>query len=251
MCLSSRWIAANLVSDGKSVFGRISPRTLASLLLPTALAAAVILSAQDPTYRFPVLVVLLPSFLRGAAVGLDLAKPRDRASLTRRVFSTIGFAAFIVGWLLTFAVIGFVIGAALFPQAQPVDLLKQSMLFAAAGLVLAAWFFWPWYARDVLANWPRRDVRIWTSSGNRWDKVSTAWRVQQLAASGGIRWRGFGATALVVVLVTAASAAGVYDGLVARGVEVGALLLLAVLHLVIVHEADALCGRWLEGTDAD
>ncbi|MXY55093.1 MAG: hypothetical protein F4Y41_01640, partial [Gammaproteobacteria bacterium] len=175
----------------------MNPRELLPLVVPVALAVLVVVVFRDPTYRFPVLAFLLPVFLRGAATAAGIYDRRTRPSLTARVFSTLGFAGFIVGWLLTFGVVGFVIAVGVFDGEPSGDLLKQIMFAAAVGLILAAWFIWPWYAREVLANWPRQDVRIWTSSGNRWDRVFTAWRLQQMAASGAIRWRGFGATALV------------------------------------------------------
>ena len=219
-------------------------------MVPVALAVLVIVVFRDPTYRFPVLAFLLPFFLRGAATALRTYDRRTRPGLTARVFSTLGFAGFIVGWLLTFAVIGFVIAVGVFDGEPSGDLLEQIMFVAAAGLILAAWFIWPWYAREVLANWPRQDVRIWTSSGNRWDRVFTAWRLQQMAASGAIRRRGFGATALVVACLVVSAAVGVNDGIPARLAEVGALLLLPPAHVMIVREAHALCECWTQRANA-
>lgn len=164
--------------------------------------------------------------------------------------SSLGFAGFIVGWLLTFAVIGFALAVGAFAGEPSGDLLKRIMFVAAAGLILAAWFLWPWYAREVLDNWPRQDVRVWTSSGNRWDRVFTAWRLRQMAVSGAIRWRGFGATAMVVTCVAVSAAVGVNDGILARLVEVSALLLLPPAHVMIVREANALCDRWAERVGA-
>ncbi|MCY3838927.1 MAG: hypothetical protein OXH09_09845 [Gammaproteobacteria bacterium] len=224
----------------------MKPRALLPLVVPVALAVLVIVVLHDPTYRFPALAFLLPFFLRGAATAAGIYDRRTRPSLTARVFSTLGFAGFIVGWLLTFAVIGFVIAVGVFGGEPSGDLLKRIMFVAAAGLILVGWSLWPWYAREVLANWPRRDVRIWTSSGNRWDRVFTAWRLQQMAASGAIRWRGFGATALVVICLVALAAVGVDDGFGARLAEVGALLLLPPAHVMIVLQAHALCDRWTE-----
>lgn len=231
---------------GSSVSTPLNPRALLPLVVPVALAVLAIVLLRDPTYRFPVLAFLLPLFLRGAATAAGIYDRRTRPSLTARAFSTLGFAGFVVGWLLTFAVIGFVIAVGLFAREPSGDLLKQIMFVAAAGLVLAAWFFWPWYAREVLANWPRQDVRIWTSSGNRWDRVFTAWRLQEMAQSGEIRWRGFGATALVVACLVVLAVVGVDDGILARLVEVGALLMLPPAHVVIVLEANALCEVWSE-----
>ena len=213
------------------------------MVLPTALAVIVVFVVRDPTYRFPLLALLLPWFLRGAAHVLDVQK---RVSGVRWAFVTLGFAAFAVGWLLAIAVLGFGLVVALFSVAPSSELLKQSTFWAAAGLVLAAWFWWPWYARDVLARWPMHGVRIWTSSGNRWNRLYIAWRMRRMAESGSTRWRGFGATTLVIALVMLSTAAGVYDGLLFRVGEVGSTLLLPLLHVVIVGEADALCCRWSE-----
>ena len=223
------------------MFSRVRVRALALLVPPTALAVIVLFFLRDPTYRFPLLALLLPVFLRGAAHVLGVHK---RTSVVRWLFSTFGFAAFAVGWLLTFAILGFGLIVALFPVSPSAELLKQSSFCAAAGLVFAAWFWWPWYARDVLARWPMHGVRIWTSSGNRWDRLYIAWRMQRMAESGSVRWRGFGATALVIALVMVSTASGTYEGLLARGVEVVCILLLPLLHLVIVGEADVVCGLW-------
>ena len=216
-------------------------RDRAHLVFPIALAVIVVLLFRDPTYRFPLLALLLPFFLLGGARALGVQK---RTSAARLLFGTLGFAGFAVGWLLAFAVIGFGLAVALFSVTPSGQLLKQSSFWAASGLVLAAWFWWPWYAREVLARWPRHHVRVWTSSGNRWDRLYVAWRMQRLAESGSVRWRGFGATAGVIVLVMLATAAGAYDGLHVRVAEVGCVALLAPLHLVIVREADAICGLW-------
>ena len=223
---------------------RVRVSELAPLVLPTALALAVVVVFRDPTYRFPLLALALPLFLRGAAHLLGVQK---RISTARWVFGMIGFAAFAVGWLLAISVLGFGLIVALSSVPPSSALLKQTSFWAAGGLVLAAWFWWPWYARDVLARWPPHGVRIWTSSGNRWDRLYIAWRMQRMAESGSVRSRGFGATTLVIALVMVSTAAGTYDGWLVRAGEVGCVLLLPPLHLVIVGEADALCVLWSEG----
>lgn len=216
------------------------------MLVPIVLGVIVILVSQDPTYRFPLLTLVLPAFVRGGAASAGLYDRRERPSVTVRVFSTLGFAAFVVGWLLVFAVVGFVFAMGVFDQEPSGDLLRRVLFVGAAGLILAAWFLWPWYAREVLANWPRQELRIWTASGNRWDRMFTAWRLQQMAASPGTRWRGFGATVWVLCGVMALAVLGVYQGVLVRLVEVAVLLLLAPAHVMIVVEARALCGRWAE-----
>ena len=245
MCRSSPWTAASLGSNPATL---LKPRTILPFLVPVALAGLTILLLRDPTYRFPLLAFSLPFFLRGAATAVGLNDRRPKSSIAARVFSTLGFAGFVVGWLLTFAVVGFALAVGVLSREPSGDLLKLLMFIAAAELVVVAWFLWPWYAREVLWNWTRRDVRIWTSSGNRWDRLSLAWRLQQkqMAESGGIRWRGFGATALVVASLMVLAAVGVSDGVAARLAEVAVLLLLPPLHMTIVVSANALCNRWAE-----
>ncbi len=227
-----------------AVWGMLFPSRvseLAQLVLPTALAVIVVCVFRDPTYRFVLLALLLPFFLLGGARALGVQR---RISGVRWLFGTLGFAGFAVGWLLAFAVLGFGLVVALFSVAPSGQLLKQSSFWAAAGLVLAAWFWWPWYARDALARWPRHGVRIWTSSGNRWDRLYIAWRMQRMAESGSVRWRGFAATTGVIGLVMISTSAGAFDGWLFRAGEVACVALLPWLHLVIVGQADALCGIW-------
>ena len=224
----------------------LKPRALLSFAVPVALAGLTILLLRDPTYRFPLLAFALPFFLRGAATAVGLYDRRTKPAMAARVFSTLGFAGFVVGWLLMFAVVGFALAVGVLAREPSADLLKLLMFIAAGELVVVAWFLWPWYARDVLSNWARRDVRIWTSSGNRWDRLSLARRLQQMAESRGTRWRGFGATALVVASLMVLAAMGATGGMVARLTEVAVLLLLPPLHIAIVLEANTLCNRWAE-----
>lgn len=214
--------------------------------MPSALAVLVVFLVRDPTYRLPLLALVLPLFAGGAAGGLGLHDRGRRPSVAVQLFTAIGFAAFVVGWLVTFGVVGFMVTVGVFAAEPSADLLKVIMLFAALGLVFAAWFLWPWYARNVLPNWPRHELRIWTSSGNRWDRVLMAWRQQRMSQSGAVYARGFVATALVLACVVGTAAAGVYDGPVARVVEIGCLVPLPFLHVVIVREAHALCDLWAD-----
>ena len=218
-------------------------RTLAPLLLPAAATAVVLWLVADPTYRFPLLALLLPLHVRGAAVGLGVAA---RASKTRLLFEAIGFAGFVAGWLLAFAALAFGAAVALFSVPVTTALLRQVLFVGAAGLVLGAWFWWPWYVGDALAAWPRHGVRIATASGNRWDRLLLSWRMRRMAASGRLRWRGFGGTALAIGVVVLASAMGAYDGWPARGVEGLCVLVLPALHLGLVRAAQALCVLWSE-----
>ena len=217
---------------------------------PTALAGAFTVLVADPTYRFPLVALVLPMFLRGAARALGVAKDTTDDSKVGRAFALAGFAGFVVGWLLVFAILAFTVAVGVFSVPGSADILKVAMVLATAGFVAAAWFWWPWYARDELANWPRHDVRVWASSSNRWDRLYLSWRMQQLAAAGALRWRGFRATCALVVSVFGLAAIGAYDGFLARGAEVFLVLLLPILHTYIVREADALCARWTSGRPA-
>ena len=213
------------------------------LLLPTIATAVVLVLVGDPTYRLPLLALLLPLHVRGAAAALGV---EARGSKTRRFFEAIGFAGFVAGWLLAFAAVAFGVAVALFSVPVTTALLKQTLFVGVAGLVLGAWFWWPWYVGDALAAWPRHGVRIATASGNRWDRLFLSWRMQRMAASGGLRWRGFGATGLVIGVVVLASVMGAYEGWLARGVEGICILVLPALHLGAVAAAQALCVVWSE-----
>ena len=103
-------------------------------------------------------------FVRGAAKALDVGKDTTDDSRVGRFFVMVGFAGFVVGWLLVFAILAFTAAVGLFSVSGSADVLKVAMVLAAAGFAVAAWFWWPWYVRDELANWPRHDVRVWTSS---------------------------------------------------------------------------------------
>ena len=152
----------------------------------------------------------------------------------------------MAGWLLAFTLLVYSVALGLLSLPASAEVLKASLLLAGGGFVVAAWFWWPWYARDVLAAWPRTPERIWTASGNRWDRLFLSWRMQQLAASGQLRWRGFAATAALVVLVESLAAVGAYQGVSARLLEIVLIALLPVMHLMIVREADRLCRRWAQ-----
>ena len=220
------------------------------LAAPTVLTGVFTFLVSDPTYRFPLIAFVLPMFLRGAAKALDVGRDTTDDSRVGRFFVMVGFAGFVVGWLLVFAILAFSAAVGLFSVSGSADVLKVAMTLAAVGFVVAAWFWWPWYVRDELAAWPRHDVRVWTSSSNRWDKLYLSWRMQQLAASEDLRARGFMATSGVVLCVFALAAVGAYTGVLARGAEVVLVLALPVAHAFAVHEADALCERWAAGRAA-
>ena len=211
------------------------------LLWPTAATAAVLWMVGDPTYRFPLMGLLLPTHVRAAARAFGVEAP---GSTVRWLFEALGFAGFVAGWLLAFAAVAFGVAVTVFSSPVTVALLKQTLFVGAAGLVLGAWFWWPWYVGDALAALPRHRIRIVTASGNRWDRLFVAWRMQRLAASGRLRWRGFGATGGAIGAVVAASALGAYEGWAARGLEGACVLVLPVLHLRAVAAAHGLCVLW-------
>ena len=218
-------------------------RALRPLVLPTVVSAGVLVLVSDPTYRFPLLALVLPLHIRGAASGLGLGAS---GSMVRGLFEAVGFAGFVAGWLLAFSAVAFGVAVAVFSLPVTTVLLKQTLFVGAGALIVGAWFWWPWYVGDVLAAWPRHGVRIATASGNRWDRLFLSWRMQRLAASGRLRWRGFGATGLVIGVVVVASAMGAYEGWPARGVEGVCVLVLPALHLAAVAAAHALCVVWSE-----
>ena len=222
-------------------------RALRPLITPTVLAGAFTFLVDDPTYRFPLIVLVLPMFLRGAARVLGVAKDATDTSKVGRAFAVLGFLGFVVGWLLMFAILGFTVAVGLFSGTETGNVLRASITVAAGGFIVAAWYWWPWYARDELAAWPRHGVRVWASSSNRWDRLLLSWRMQQLAASGDLRWRGFGATAALVATVFVLAAFGTYSGIGPRMLEVAGVLLLPVLHVGIAKYAHALCLKWQRG----
>ena len=218
-------------------------RALRPLLLPAIASAGVLVLAGDPTYRFPLLALVLPLQVRAAAAGLGVGAP---GSKVRWLFEALGFAGFVAGWLLAFAAVAFGIAVAAFSLPVTTALVKQALFVGAAALVVGAWFWWPWYVGDALSAWPRHGVRIATASGNRWDRLFLSWRMQRMAASGRLRWRGFATTGLVIAVVVLASTMGAYEGWLARLAEAACVLTLPVLHLHAVASAHALCTLWAQ-----
>ena len=228
----------------------LTTKAIRHLAPPTVLAGAFTFLVSDPTYRFPLIAFVLPMFVRGAAKALGIGKDTTDDSRVGRFFVMVGFAGFVVGWLLVFAMLVFTAAIGMFSVSGSADVLKVAMVLAAAGFVVAAWFWWPWYVRDELASWPRHDVRVWTSSSNRWDRLYLSWRMQQFAKSGELRWRGFAATVGAVACVFALAGTGAYAGVIARGAEVLLVLALPLAHAFVVSEANALCERWTDGRAA-
>ena len=219
-------------------------RALRHLAPPTALAGFFAFLVADPTYRFPLIALVLPMLLRGAAKTLAVGRDTTDDSRVGRFFVLVGFAGFVVGWLLLFAVLAFATAVGVFAVEGSADVLKVAMTLAALGFVAAAWFWWPWYVRDEVASWPRHDVRVWTSSSNRWDRLHLAWRMQRFKESAGLRAHGFAATAAVVLCVFGLAVVGTYAGALARVAEVLLVLALPVAHVFAVRQTHALCDLW-------
>ena len=214
--------------------------------VPAALSVAIVTLFHDPTYRFPLLTLVLPMFLRGAAIALGVNRTTDEPSRSQRFFATLGFAGFAVGWLLMFGLIAFTVLVLLLSFPGTGTTIAFCLSFGGFGLILAAAFWWPWYARDVLEQWPRSSFRVGTQSSNRWQRLFLAWRIQQMRGRG-LRLKGFALLASVIVVVMALTILGAYQGTVPRIVDILLIALLSPLHLQIVKTTHKVCTLWQEG----
>ncbi len=213
--------------------------------IPVMLALAVVLIVDDPTERYPLLGIVLPLFLRGAAIVLGLYDRSDSGSKLHWVLNMFRFAIFIVGWTLILAIVSVAIAVSILSLELTTLVMKRAILLSASGFIMAAWLWWPNYAKAVLPEWPWHDVRIWVQSSNRWDLVLRSFRMRQAAKESNTWWRGFfGVTGLVVLIMTL-STLGVYRGAIVVVMELlGVILLLPILHLVIVAQGHKLCIAW-------
>jgi hypothetical protein len=142
-------------------------RLLGAFLGPMAGTVAVLLVVDDPTYRLPLLVLMLPLYQRGAGIAIGIYELSGEGRLTR-LLSQIRFALMVCGWTLIFGIawmmlLGFA-GKPLTPEVS-----KISMLLTSVCYVVAGWFWWPYYARPVLAEWPKSAGRIYVKSSRRFD----------------------------------------------------------------------------------
>ena len=211
--------------------------------VPTVLSLAIVTLFHDPTYRFPFLALVLPMFLRGAAIVLGVHRTSDEPSRTQRCFATLGFAGFTVGWLLMFGLSAFTVVVMLLSVPGTGTVIALCLSLGGLGFVVAAAFFWPWYARNVLEQWPRSASRIGTSSSNRWQRLFLTWRIQQMRGKA-LRLKGFGYLASTIVVVMALTIVGAYEGAAARIAEVLLVALLPPLHLLIVKATHEVCTLW-------
>ncbi len=79
----------------------------------------------------------------------------------------ISFTAMVTGWTLMFTFVSVIITMVFLPFELTATVLKRAILAGASGFIMAAWFWWPDYAKVVLSAWPGRDARIWLRSSNR------------------------------------------------------------------------------------
>ena len=214
--------------------------------VPTALSLAIVTLFHDPTYRFPFLTLALPMFLRGAAIVLGVNRRNDEPSRTQRFFAAVGFAGFAVGWLLMLGLLAFTVLVMLLSLPGTGTTIAFCLSLGGLGLVVAAAFWWPWYARDVLEQWPRSASRIWTPSSNRWQRLFLTWRMQQMRGKA-LRLKGFGFLAGVIVVVMAVTILGAYPGTIPRTADIVLIALLPPLHLLIVRATQEVCTVWQEG----
>ncbi len=222
---------------------------LVPLGLPTVASALIVTLVWDPTLRYPLVILTLPAFLLGAAKGLGVGEFRDSTMIW--IVRSLGTMAFFVGWTLAFSILGYLIAVSVFSLESTNFVMKRTIVVAnLVGFGTAAWFLWPYYAREVVSAWPTQDKRIWVSSSNRWDQVFRAYRLREMARSGPLRLIGFGLTAGVLMAVLGLTVLGAYEGSAARFGEALLVLLLPVLHYGIVLETNAISTRWRDLTTA-
>lgn len=220
-------------------------RDLAPFSLPVILTLAVVLLVDDPSERYPLLVFVLPLFLRSAAIVLGLYDPSGSGSKLNRVLNMFRFAAVVIGWTVILSIVSVAIAVNLLSFELTTTVMKRAILLSVSGFVMAAWLWWPNYAKSILADWPWHEVRIWVPSSNRWDVMFRSFRMRQMLQPSSTWWRGFCGVASLAVLIMALSALGVYQGTVVVLTEfLAATVLLPMLHLVIVRAAHNVCLTW-------
>ena len=222
------------------------PHLVRWFAVPTALSLAIVTIFHDPTYRFPFLTLVLPMFLRGAAIVLGVNRITEEPSRTQRFFATLGFAGFAIGWLLMFGLVAFTVLVLLLSLPGTGTVIALCLSFGGFGFIVAAAFWWPWYARDVLEHWPRPAFRVGTQSSNRWQRLFLTWRMQQMRGRT-LRLQGFGYLSGTIVVVMALTILGAYDGIAPRLADILLIALLIPLHLLIVQATHEVCTLWQEG----
>lgn len=220
-------------------------RDLAPFSSPVILAVAVVLLVDDPTERYPLLVFVLPLFLRSAAIVLGLHDHSRSGSKLNWVLNMFKFSAVVIGWTVIFAIISVAIAVNLLSFELTATVVKRAILLSASGFVMAAWLWWPNYAKTILADWPWHEVRIWVPSSNRRDMMLRSFRMRQIVQPSSTWWRGFCGVAILSFVIMALSALGAYQGAIVVLTEfLAATVLLPILHLVIVRAAHKVCLTW-------
>lgn len=220
-------------------------RDLAPFSSPVILAVAVVLLVDDPTERYPLLVFVLPLFLRSAAIVLGLHDHSRSGSKLNWVLNMFKFSAVVIGWTVIFAIISVAIAVNLLSFELTATVMKRAIPLSAWGFVMAAWLWWPNYAKTILADWPWHEVRIWVPSSNRRDMMLRSFRIRQIVQPSSTWWRGFCGVAILSFVIMALSALGAYQGTIVVLTEfLAATVLLPILHLVIVRAAHKVCLTW-------
>jgi hypothetical protein len=220
------------------------PRYLSAFLLPALLTAGLTILVFDPLFRYFFVLALLPAYQRGAALTLGVYEA-PVVSRSGWLFKSLGVAALYFGWTLIFAIVSFTVAVGVLDFDESSEVMKRSILLGAVGFLLAAWFWWPYYARDVLMLWPKNDSRIFVKASNHWDELFRSYRLQQIAELGSTQWIGFGSTSALILVVMMTTVLGAYEGVLARIAEITcAAILLPAIHLLIVQRANQLCERW-------
>ncbi len=221
----------------------IPPGRLLRTITPVALAPVLaVLIFDDPTYRYALIAASLPFQLRAAATLLDLPLTPEMGSRTTWLLQAAGFTSMVLGWTVMFTILAMVLVVGVIGVPFSFVAMKQSALVGSLGFIAAAWFWWPFYARNVLSSWPGHDRRIFVRASNNWDALAHASRIQQSRT--GTRIPGFITVTLIAAATIGASAAGALDHPLSAIAAIVAAACLPLLHVVVVAEANRLCQGW-------
>ena len=215
--------------------------------LPTLVGVAAIVAFVDPTVRYAVLVATLPFLQRGTLGLMGLELPTTLRARTPWSFHVASFTLMVIGWTVMFTIVTMAIAAGVFGVYFSFDSMKRSILGGCLVFVVAAWFWWPFYASALLEAWPRHDKRVFVAASNRWDTVIKAWRLQRQTRR---KWPGFVAVAGIAGVVVGSSATGAWEGVLPQILGVLGVLALVPLNWLAVNETHALCAANEDGPAA-
>tara|TARA_Y100001934_G_scaffold92842_1_gene114744 strand:+ start:6290 stop:7060 length:771 start_codon:yes stop_codon:yes gene_type:complete len=216
--------------------------------LPTLVGIAAILVFVDPTVRYAVLVATLPFLQRGSLNLMGLEVPPTLRARTPWSFHVASFTFLVVGWTVMFTIVVMAIAAGVFGVYFSFDSMKRSILGGCLMFVVAAWFWWPFYASALLEAWPRHDKRVFVKASNRWDTMLEARRLQRQSRR---KWPGFVAVAVIAGTVIASSATGAWEGIFPTVLGIIGVIALVPLNWLAVSETNGLCVREERGGDAE